>query len=332
MAKTWKAQKIKIDEARLRITIEEVFQKALGRSVVVSTLNHEPSSFATLFPADILHIGLQSGKKVSLFLKHLGSEESDHPDKRYPDREVRIYEELLRNDDLPVVRYYGSRRNETTKRCEVFLEYIDDWNLKYHNLEHWFTAARRLANLQAHFANQAERLLDCEFLLRLDAVYLHEWAERALSVLANLSVELAKKLEYVVNNYDQIVKILTRQPLTLVHNDPSPKNVIADRSSRPARICFIDWEMAGVGCGLLDLVHLKYGLDPVNDNKMCKAYCAELSGTGLIPSSEQDLRKLLAAAELHKTLYRLAHSVIWDIPIKMVAQWVIEAEQLLSHA
>ena len=331
MAKTWKAQKIDIDEARLRLTVEEVLQEALGRPVVVCTLNHEPSSFATLFPADILHIGLESGEKISLFLKHLGSEESDHPDKQCSDREVRIYDELFRKDDLPIVKYYGSKWNDKTKRRELFLEYIDDWNLKYQELAHWFTAARRLAHFQMYFANQAEKLSDCEYLLRFDDVYLCEWADMALSAVADQSLELATKLEYVVSNYDRIVELLTRQPLTLVHNDISPKNVIADRSSEPARICFIDWEMAGVGCGLMDLVHLKYGLDPLNDKKMCEAYCAELTETGLLPSNQQDLRNLLAACELHKTLYRLAHSKIWELPIETVAQWVIEAEQFFSR-
>jgi thiamine kinase-like enzyme len=331
MTKTWEAQKIKIDEARLHLTIEEVLQEALGHPITVSTLNYEPSPFATLFPADILQIKLQGGEGISLFLKHLGSEESDHPDKQCPDREVRIFEELLRNEDLPVVKYYYSKWNGKTKRHELYLEYIDDWNLKYHKLDHWFTAARCLAHFHTFFANQAENLLACEFLLRFDAIYLHDWADRALSIVAYQSVELAKKLEYIVNNYDRIVKVLIRQPLTLVHNDPSPKNVIADRSSSPARICFIDWEMAGVGCGLLDLVHLKYGLDPLNDRKMCEAYCAELTGTGLLPSNQQDLRILLAACELHKTLYRLAHSVIWNLSIETVALWVLESEKIFSQ-
>ena len=97
------------------------------------------------------------------------------------------------------------------------------------------------------------------------------------------------------------------------------------------RICFIDWEMAGVGCGLLDLVHLKYGLDPPNDKKMCETYCAELTGTGLIPSNQQDLKILLAACELHKTVYRLAHSKIWELPIETVSQWVFESKRFLSQ-
>ena len=39
-----------------------------------------------------------------------------------------------------MARYYGSRWNVETERQELYLEYVDDWNLKYHDLEHWFTA------------------------------------------------------------------------------------------------------------------------------------------------------------------------------------------------
>jgi hypothetical protein len=87
--------------------------------------------------------------------------------------------------------------------------------------------------------------------------------------------------------------------------------------------------MAGVGCGLVDLVDLKYGLDPVNDQKMRTAYCAELAGTDLLPSSPQDRSSLFAACELRQTVYRLAHSKSWGLPIAKVAQWVTEAQQFV---
>ena len=254
----------------------------------------------------MLSLTLAGGGEVSLFVKHLGPEEADNPDKQCRDREVRVYEELLAGADLPVARYYGSAWNEATGRREVFLEYVDDWSLKYQPLEHWFTAARRLAGLHAHFAARAGELLACDFLLRLDAGYLHAWAERALATVRDLYPELAAGLEPVVRGYARVADVLGRQPLTLVHNDLSPKNVLADRSSSPARICFVDWELAGVGCGLLDLVHLKYGLGPEDDRRMCAAYRAELAGTGLLPADPREWDALLAACELHKTVYRLA--------------------------
>jgi hypothetical protein len=79
-----------------------------------------------------------------------------------------------------------------------------------------------------------------------------------------------------------------------------------------------------VGCGLLDLVDLKYGLAPADDQKMCAAYCAELAGTGLLPPSPREVSRLFAACELHRTVYRLVFSRAWRVPPERVAQWVAE--------
>jgi thiamine kinase-like enzyme len=331
MAKPAQIKSIQLDEARLRLVLQETLQQAMKRPVIVQEFTHKPSPFATLFPADILKIKLQDGRKLSLFLKHLGDEQSQHPEKQRRDREIRIYEKLFTGDNLPVVKFFGSRWNETTNRFEVFLEYIDDWNLKYHSLEHWFTAARRLAHLHAHFATITNKLLASDFLLRFDANYFNEWANKALSEVASQSYDLAAKLKTIVQNYDRVIDLLLQQPITLVHNDPSPKNVIADRSSNPARICFVDWEMAGIGCGLLDLVHLKYGLDGGSDQEMRNAYCSELAGTDLLPATQAGLDRLFAACELHKTIYRLAFSTKWQLPFEKVARWVDETQVFFAR-
>jgi hypothetical protein len=107
--------------------------------------------------------------------------------------------------------------------------------------------------------------------------------------------------------------------------------VLADRSHRPARICFVDWELAGIGCGLLDLVHLKHGLDAAHDRAMREAYLAEVEGTGLLPSSRQELHRLFVACELHHTLYRLAHLDRWRLPPVRAAEWVAEARELIRE-
>jgi hypothetical protein len=324
-------QKANLGETDIRIALERLLQDTQGRQVKISSLRRQPSPFATLFPAEALSVSLESGDEIRLFVKHLGPEQSDHPDKQRRDRETRVYEELLGDDDLPVPKYYGSNWNETTKRREVFLEYIDDWNLKYHDLEYWFIAARRLAQFHAYFATRAEKLLACDFLLHFDTSYLYEWADRAITVLSDQSEELAAEFALAVGCYDRVAEILASQPLTLAHNDLAPKNVLADRSTNPARICFVDWEMAGIGCGLMDLVELKYGLDPINDQKMRMAYCAELAETDLLPSCPEDRSRLFDACELSQTVYRLAHSKSWRLPIAKVAQWVSEARQLVMR-
>jgi aminoglycoside phosphotransferase (APT) family kinase protein len=145
--------------------------------------------------------------------------------------------------------------------------------------------------------------------------------------VASRSADLAAKLRRVVDRDDAPADVLAAQPKTLVHNDLSPKNVIADRSSSPARICFVDWEMAGVGCGVMDIVHLKYGLDRKDDRRMRAAYCAELAGTELLPSGREDLTSVFAACELHRTVHRLAHVNHWRTPLETVDRWVADARR-----
>jgi aminoglycoside phosphotransferase (APT) family kinase protein len=320
-----------VPDARLCHTVECLVQQAWGRPVKVAALRREPCRFATLFPAEVLSVSLHGGEALGLFVKHLGTEQADHPEKQRRDREVQVYEHLLRHEGLPVARYYGSVWDEQVRRRLVFLEHVADWNLKYQDIEHWFTAARRLAQLHVHFAAHSEALLARDYLLRFDAAYFSDWAGRALAAVAGGAPALAAKLRHVVSHYECAIDVLVRQPLTLVHNDLAPKNVLADRSSSPARICFVDWEMAGVGCGLLDLVHLKYGLDSDNDRRMVAAYCEGLAGTGLLPPEPRELDRLLAACELHKTLYRLAFSQTWGLPPPRVEEWVREAQAFIDR-
>jgi aminoglycoside phosphotransferase (APT) family kinase protein len=297
----------------------------------VDALRREPSPFATLFPAEVLRASLDGKTEVRLFLKHLGPEQPGQPDKQRRDRELRVYEVLLRDPSLPVPRHYGSRWNAATGRHELFLEYVDDWPLKYQSLEHWVTAARRLAHLHAHFAERRELLRSCDFLLRLDVPYFAAWATRACSAVGKLSSELAARLQDTLKSYSRSCELLSRQPLTLVHNDLAPKNVLADRSVIPARICLVDWELAGAGCGLLDLVHLKYGLEATGERQMLTAYRSALRSTELLPQDGREFERLLAACELHKTLYRLANSSGWNLPPATVAQWVAEAAAFLRR-
>ena len=306
--------------------------RALKLSAGIESIAREPSPFVTLFPAEVLTLTLTDGGNVRVFLKHLGPEQSDQPDKQRRDREVRVYEELLHEGrDLPVVRCFASRRNPHTCRHELYLEHIDDWSLQYHDLEHWFTAAARLADLHAHFTMRIAELRGCDFLLELDEGYFAAWAGRAEAAVAMQSDELAERLATLRRGYAPACDLLASQPVTLVHNDLAGKNVIADRATTPARVCIIDWELAGIGCGLLDLVHLKYGLDPADDAKMLATYCARARSSGLLPADDRQLRRVIAACELHKTLYRLAHSPAWKLPSVKLAQWVGEAEVFLQR-
>jgi hypothetical protein len=306
---------------------EEALRLALGGGISVVEATRRPNEFSTLFPSDILHLELSSGEELFLFAKQLTGEQVDHPDKLERRREAWVYENLLSDSALPVPRWFGLGQNPATGCQELYLEYLDGLSLRYQGLEHWFPAARRLADLHLHFAARSELLRSGGFLLELNERYFEAWAERAVSAVGAVSAGLATRLEHVVSSLEPALAVIVAQPCTLVHNDLSPKNVIAVTTSRPPRIAFVDWELAGVGCGVLDLVHLKYGLGADDDRRMRETYWERLADSELAPKSTSEQRSLLGACELHKTLYRLAHIETLRSPPRTVAQWVEDAER-----
>jgi hypothetical protein len=313
--------------ADLGVGLDTAVRRAAGLGAEIVSVHRTPSPYATVFLSEVVSVELASGERVSIFVKHLGEEQRSHPDKRVREREVRVYGELLGDRDLPVPRFLGSGWNDATGRRELFLEYIDGWNLKYQGLRYWYTAARHLAQLHLAFARRGDRLLGRDFLLRLDRDYLFAWAGRALAAVSSLSAELASRLQRTVDELSVAVDLLAEQPPTLVHNDLAPKNVIADTSASPDRTCIVDWEMAGVGCGLIDLAHLIYGLPPREAERMFDLYSEELTGTGLMPSHGEG-KRLLASCQLQGTLYRLAHADVWRLPLERVGEWITDSEEL----
>ncbi len=310
-------------DRRLMETVEELLTEARG-SAVVRWLRRSACPFTTLWPTEIIEVELEDGERLSLFAKRLGIDGAgQHPDKRRPDRELLAYERLLGERGIAAPRYYGKRLDEESGQAELYLEYIADWDLRYQGLDQWMEAARALARLHRAFAGQVD---GGDFLLSLDREYLIAWAERAATALERGPAGLGRRLESLLAAHAPVAELLAAQPRTLVHNDLAPKNVLADRSRTPARICLVDWEVAGVGCGLLDLVHLGYGLDESEGRRLLAAYLGELEDAPLLPASPSELERVLAAARLHKALYRLAHSHLWQDDPALAEEWVAEAE------
>jgi aminoglycoside phosphotransferase (APT) family kinase protein len=295
----------------------------------IRSVSRAPNRFAGRSPSELVTVELTDGSVVRLFVKCCGGGEQGHPDKSRPDRELLVYRDLLTGHDLPVPTFYGSRELGCRERYELFLEQVEGWNLKYQDLEHWRTAASQLARLHAHFAARADVLRGCRFLLELDRRYFAAWARRAQVAVAAVWDDLGRALARALHHHDEVLDLLTSQPPTLVHNDLAPKNVLAETSASPARICFVDWELAGLGCGALDLVHLTHGLPRQEEATMISAYFAELAGTSLDTSPTQQ-RRLIAACALQNTLYRLAHVEAWRLEHETAEHWVEDLARLRS--
>jgi Ser/Thr protein kinase RdoA (MazF antagonist) len=291
----------------------------------VTAVRHRPNPYSTLVPSEVLELDLSSGDTVSVFAKRLDGAQQGHPDKQRPDREPMLYQGLLADLDLPVVRCLGIRDDPGGGARELYLEYLDGLDLRYQDLERWYLAAGRLAEFHRHFAERAAVLRACDYLLKLDERYFEAWAERAVAELARMYPDSAAELSRIVEYLEPAPALLASQPITLVHNDLSPKNAMAMTGGDIPRIAFVDWELAGVGCGALDVVHLAYGLDPNARRRLFDAYWRALEGSPLALEDREQRAALLAACELHKTLYRLAHVEALGSDEATVRRWLQDA-------
>lgn len=303
-----------------------ILADAIGRRDAIAAYAIRPSEYETLNPVEIIDIRLVDGEAITVFVKHLAVGLDPHPDKPAAEFEARLYRGILSDERLPVVRLLGSADLGVTGGTSLYLEYVDGWNLKHHDLEVWYHAAYELGRLHRHVLDRLhDDHLEVDFLPEFGAAWHTGWAERALQVLRSESRPLATRLEAIIAGYAPVIELLASQPRTLVHNDLAPKNVIADTSSCPPRICFIDWEMAGAGCGLLDLVQLSYGLEPAAAVRMMRSYASAVAGSPLLPATSDEASRLAAACQLQRTMTRIWRNQVWRLPLTVVAGWVDEA-------
>jgi len=306
------------DAHRLQGVLEELL------SPEVTSLTRRPSDFEKRTPTEVVTVALANGDRVELFVKHLGFQV--HRFGRH-DREPRVYAELFANTPLPVPRYHGTRGGV------LVLEHVEGTPLHHHGLEEWLAAARALASLHAQFAGRQDELDAADFLLRVDADYLWTWADRAAAGVADAyPAELATRVERMVGGWDRVVEGITAQPATLVHNHLSPKNVVVSSAAGGSRISIVDWEMAGVGCALEDLVHLRYQrLGETDDRAVLDEYVRHLDGTGLLPANARELRQSFVACELQRIVYKLGRSRQAAPSLDRVAHRVEYAERLWAE-
>jgi aminoglycoside phosphotransferase len=268
----------------------------LGRPV--ASIDRRPYPYRTSHRIDELEVVLTDGTRMDLLLKDLRRSELD-PTARLakpaflhdPRREVEAYR-LLVDAGLGTPICYD------TGEHWLLLEKVQGVELwQIGEVETWVEAARWLARLHAQFA---ERPPASDRLLRYDMTYFTFWRDRA----GRRHRELAR----VIARYERVVGILSSLPVTLIHGEFYASNVLVAGQ----RIAPVDWEMAGVGPGILDLAALVSGWAEQDR-------AAIIAGYGDVPSEAFD------AAQLHLALQWLGWSHDWTPPPEHSRDWLADA-------
>ncbi len=288
----------------MRGTLEQIFGP-------VRELEHRPYAYRTSFPLEEVRLLLDDGREMNVIVKSLARDELDEhvrlakPEFLHdPVRELVVYMEVLAGRDLGTARCYGSVAPPEADRYLLFLERVDGVELwQIGELEAWEEAARWAARLHTEVKPASS-----SHLIRYDADFLRSWIDRAVEFAGG------PELRRISSRYDAVVERLAALPPVFVHGELYASNVLVGPG---LRICPVDWEMAGLGPGVLDLAALVSAWGDEEAARLARAYRDVLPGT--FEPADLDCARLQLAVQW------LGWSREWTPPREHATDWLGEA-------
>ena len=115
-------------------------------------------------------------------------------------------------------------------------------------------------------------------------------------------------------------------PSTLIHGEFYASNILIQETREGRRICPVDWEMAAVGPGLIDLAALSSGAWAERERtEMAVAYHDVLLSEGGPRFPFEDLLPALDDCRLHLAIRWLGWAPVWSPPPENAHDWLGEA-------
>ncbi len=247
-------------------------------------------------------------------------------------REIHVYRDILEDLNLGTAALVDVHRHEPSGRFWLFLEDLTGTIIQDANDHLGVLAASWLARLQGFFLECAEQLGSDEHLVQHNAAFFGAPVEKALDQVRDRAPESVRELSEVCRAYGDVVDLLAGQPRTLVHGGFIPWHVIVDTTTSPPRVSAVDWELAAAGSPLYDLAYFAHWADPQAQDKMYAAYRTAAAGNGVVVPNDAEMRQILAAVRLYRTITWLAQSAEQNFSANKMAKLVRRAARLRDAA
>ncbi|MBW3665228.1 MAG: phosphotransferase [Actinobacteria bacterium] len=278
----------------------------------IRTLRRRPYRYATSHALEEFELETAGGAVLELLFKDFarspatGSQRSAKPAHVYdPLRELLVYQQVLDAADTGAPRLFAAVAD--THRRWLFIEKIHGTELwQVGELSVWMEVARWLARF--HGQHRLLHLAADVPLVRYGSEQLAIWRERLLAAMG-------ASVRPLMEAFDVATAMITEAPATFLHGEFYPSNVlIADGG----RVRPVDWEMAAIGPGALDLAALLSGWGHDEQAALIVAY-RQGDGSGL---DDDTFERLLAACRLQQAAQWLAWSPHWQPPPEHVQDWL----------
>jgi Phosphotransferase enzyme family len=315
----------------LRSAVEDALRRHYDHECRVVEFHRAPSRYRSSFALEELRVRLDDGRWLDILFKDVSprglsaAARAAKPDFLYdPRREIRTYVEALNPLRLGTAVCFGAVEAPESGRYWLFLEKVAGRELyQVGEFRIWQESAAWLAGLHDRFAARAASLRQTIPLLQYDGDYYRLWPKRALAFVGNAANdETRRRLERIAAGYERVVERLTSLPVTLMHGEFYASNVLVGQTPTGLRVCPVDWEMAAVGPGLIDLAALSAG-------RWTEAQKAELATA--YGSPDDEFLASLRCCRLHLAMQWLGWAAEWSPPPEHAHDWLAEALTLAEQ-
>jgi hypothetical protein len=336
--------KRRVGTPKLHAALQSALSGASGTQQRIVDLERRPTPYSTSFAIEELRVRLADGTTLELMFKDLSPQALLETARRIrpafiydPLREIETYRTILAPKEVDTATCYGTVVDRRIGRYWLFLEKVPGTELcQVGELTTWKWVARSLALLHSRFAERTELLARVVPLLSYDGDLYRLWMRRAQVFLGEVESSQPKTvrhgIEWLAKRYDRVVERLLALPVTFIHGEFYASNVLVHNTSEKLRVCPVDWEMAAVGPGFIDLAALMSGGWSAEEKEaLAKAY-----HTGLALRDERwsDLDEFLSALDhcrLHVAVQWLGWASGWSPPPEHAQDWLAEALSLAER-
>jgi hypothetical protein len=328
----------------LRGALDAALAERAGPRRRVVRLDRRPSPYRTSCALEELDVWLDDGVELALLFKDLSRDALAPVAARVkplflhdPRREIEVYRRVLARRRLGTAALHGAVVEPARRRYWLFLERVPGFELyQIDDTAVWGRVAAWLAGLHGELAAEARGLAGAAHLLTYDARYYRRWPRRAAAFAAarcgTPAHPAARRLARLVERYEPVVERLLALPTTLLHGEFYASNVLVQSDAGATRVCPIDWEMAAVGPGLIDLAALTSGRWPdERRTELALAYHAALPPDGAWAPSPAELLGALESCRLHLAMQWLGWASDWTPPPEHAHDWLSEAFSLADR-
>jgi aminoglycoside phosphotransferase (APT) family kinase protein len=319
----------------LQSALVEALHCHFNGKLSITWLERRLSAYRSSFALEELDIGLGNGTILQLMFKDsstqalLRSARNVKPAFLYdPLREIEVYQKVLFPLQLGTAACFGTFVDQRLGRYWLFLERVPGVELyQVGELARWQQAASWLARLHRRLAGVADHLSPVAHLLTYDADYYRQWPRRALAF--RKAEQGHRGLQWLEGRYERVIEFLVALPVTFLHGEFYASNVLLQETTAGLRVCPVDWEMAGLGPGLIDLAALTAGKwTEAERRSLALAYHSEMAPGDAGSMKREAFLDALDWCRLHLAVQWLGWSPAWSPPREHAHDWLAEALNL----